>query len=121
MRVDHRHRTATSRLTPVRRLTVFPTNPISDLRFHNAKKALYAAFSKRSSPVRRLNVANSKMREPGKGVLMQVKRQVDDWLPAPAVPALYVGVKYPVDRGVTYKFRSLLLGVRQVSSGSGGG
>src|ERR1700691_5775076 len=49
-------------------LIVFPTSPISDLRFQSAKKALYAAFSNRSSPVRRLNVAYSRMREPAPAV-----------------------------------------------------
>ena len=34
---------------------------------------------------------------------------------------LCVGVKYPVDWGTTYKFRSLLLGVCQVLGGPGVG
>ena len=41
---------------------------MSDLRFHRAKKALYAAFSNRSSPVKRLNVPNSRMSEPAPAV-----------------------------------------------------
>jgi hypothetical protein len=71
--------------TPVHVLTVFPTRPISDLRFHIPKNAcklqetghidhqrtahtLYAAFSKRSSPVNRLKVANSSINEPAPAV-----------------------------------------------------
>ena len=53
---------------------VFPTKPMSDLRFHMAKKAFLAAFSSLSSPVRRLKVANSRMREPAPAVpVIQVK------------------------------------------------
>lgn len=54
--------------TPVHVLIVLPTSPISDFLFQSAKKALRAAFSKRSSPVRRLKVANSIMREPAPAV-----------------------------------------------------
>jgi hypothetical protein len=71
--------------TPVHVLIVFPTRPISDLRFHMPKNAckfqcmyhcvylctartLYAAFSKRSSPVSRLKVANSSINEPAPAV-----------------------------------------------------
>lgn len=67
-------------LTPDRVFIVFPTRPISDLRFQMPKKAWknlvwawysmsyyrtrYAAFSKRSSPVNRLSVANSRIKDP---------------------------------------------------------
>ena len=54
--------------TPVFISTVFPTSPMSDLRSHNAKNALRAAFSNRSSLVKRLKVANSRMRDPAPAV-----------------------------------------------------
>lgn len=71
--------------TPVHVLIVFPTSPMSDFRFHIPKNAcasdyifqydyehrvrtLYAAFSKRSSPVNRLKVANSRIKEPAPAV-----------------------------------------------------
>lgn len=47
---------------------VFPTNPMSDFLFHNAKNALNAAFSKRSSPVSLLRVPNSSIKEPAPAV-----------------------------------------------------
>ena len=54
--------------TPVNILIVLPTKPISVLLFHKAKNALYAAFSNLSSPVRRLRVPNSRIREPAPAV-----------------------------------------------------
>lgn len=58
-------------LTPVHELIVFPTSPISDFLFHNAKNALNAAFSNRSSPVNLLNVPNSRINEPAPAVPYQ--------------------------------------------------
>jgi hypothetical protein len=51
-------------LTPVQIFKVFPIKLMSERRFHTAKKAFVAAFSNRSSPVRRDKMANSMMSEP---------------------------------------------------------